>query len=133
MADYTVLNLRDDVADSAEGFGLAPDLEAHFASGNLGLTRSGISFQRLAPGFRLPFGHRHDQQEELYVVLSGALRAKVEEDVVELGRLDALRVAPEVTRQFEAGPEGAELLAFGAPHTGPPSEDVEMQPGWWSE
>jgi mannose-6-phosphate isomerase-like protein (cupin superfamily) len=132
MADYTVVNLRD-VEDSAPGFGLSPDLEARFASGELGLSKSGVSLQRLAPGFRLPFGHSHGEQEELYVVLSGSLRAKVEDDVVELGELDALRVAPEVTRQFEAGPDGAELLAFGAPHTGPPSEDVEMSPGWWAD
>ena len=37
-------------------------------------------------------------------------------------------------RAFEAGPTGAELLAFGAPNTGPsPSKDAEMEPGWWSD
>jgi mannose-6-phosphate isomerase-like protein (cupin superfamily) len=78
----------------------------------------------------VPFGHRHKRQEEVYVVLSGSLRAKLEDDVVELKPLDAVRVAKETMRGFEAGPEGAELLAIGAPNTGP--GDAETVPGWWS-
>jgi mannose-6-phosphate isomerase-like protein (cupin superfamily) len=132
MADYMVVNLRE-VEDQAPKFGLAPNLEARFAGGPLGLKNSGVSFQRLAPNFRAPFGHRHHKQEELYVILAGSARAKLDDELLELGQWDALRVPADTMRCFEAGPEGVELLAFGAPSTGPPSEDVEMVPGWWSD
>jgi hypothetical protein len=126
---YTVVSLRQ-VEDSAVRFGHSPGLEARFARDPLQLQRSGLSYQRLAPGFRMPFGHRHREQEEIYVLLSGRARLAVGDDVVELGPLDAVRVSSEVTRCFEAGPHGAELLAFGAPGTG--LGDAEMAPGWWS-
>ena len=130
MAGYTVVNLKE-VEDQAPRFGVSPDLEARMARVALELESSGISYQRLAPGFRVPFGHRHKRQEEIYVVLSGSLRAKLEDDVVELKPLDAVRVAKETMRGFEAGPEGAELLAIGAPNTGPGDANVEQ--GWWSD
>jgi mannose-6-phosphate isomerase-like protein (cupin superfamily) len=133
MAGWTRVNLKSDVEDSATKFGYAPDLEARFATGALGLEKSAVSYQRLAPGFRLPFGHSHEQQEELYVLLSGSGRLKLDEEFVEVGPLDAVRIPPEVTRGFEAGPEGAELLAFGAPNTGGPAEDANPTPGWWSD
>jgi mannose-6-phosphate isomerase-like protein (cupin superfamily) len=136
MADYTRANLKTDVDDLAPKFGFAPNLEARFARRDLELTRSGMSYQRLAPSFRMPFGHRHGEQEEVYVVLSGSARAKLDDEVVELGPMDALRVAGTTMRALEAGPEGVELLAFGAPHTGPEdaltADDTEMVRGWWT-
>lgn len=131
MSDYTHLNLRDDVEDSAVAFGLAPDMEAHFASKALGLERSGISFQRLAPNYRGAFGHHHKTQEEVYVVVGGSGRIKVGDDVRDLRQWDAVRVPAEVTRAFEAGGDGLELLAYGAPATGP--GDAELEQGWWSD
>jgi mannose-6-phosphate isomerase-like protein (cupin superfamily) len=131
MADYTVINLEDDVEDMAPRFDLAPGLQSHFARVPLELERSGLSFYRLEPGFRPPFGHRHGEQEEVYVVVNGSARMKVGDEVVELRRWDALRVSAPVWRAFEAGPEGAELLAFGAPNTD--NKDAEMQPGWWKD
>jgi uncharacterized cupin superfamily protein len=133
VTDYTKVNLKSEVEDSATKFGYAPDLEARFAAGDLGLERSAVSYQRLAPGFRIPFGHSHKQQEELYVILSGGGRLKLDDEIVEVGALDAVRIPPEVTRGFEAGPEGVELLAFGAPNLGPPTEDVVPTPSWWSD
>jgi quercetin dioxygenase-like cupin family protein len=133
MTNYTVVNLRE-VEDSAPKFGMAPDVSARFASGDLGLERAGVSLQRLAPNKRAPFGHRHAEQEELYVVVGGSGRVKLDDDVVELRQWDAVRVAPEVTRQFEAGPDGLETIAYGAPRTGDSAaRDVEMLPGWWSD
>jgi quercetin dioxygenase-like cupin family protein len=129
MAGYTVVNLRE-VEDQAPRFGLSPDLEARMARVALELENSGVSYQRIAPGFRVPFGHKHKRQEEIYVLLSGSLRVKLDDDVVELKPLDAVRVAKETMRGFEAGPEGAELLAIGAPNTGPGDADVVQ--GWWS-
>jgi len=130
VAGYTIVNLRE-VEDMAPRFGLSPGLESRFARRPLGLERSGISHFRIAPDFRMPFGHRHREQEEVYLVLGGTLRVKVEDEVVELGPLDAIRVAPETMRSFEAGVEGAEVLAFGAPSD--ENRDAEPTPGWWTD
>jgi hypothetical protein len=65
------------------------------------------------------------------VVLSGSLRVKVEDDVVELAPLQAIRVAPAATRCLEAGGEGAEVLAFSAAASD--NSDAVMVPGWWSD
>jgi mannose-6-phosphate isomerase-like protein (cupin superfamily) len=129
MADYTLKNLKE-VEDSATKFGLSPDLEARFAR-ELDLENSGVSYQRLAPGYRAPFGHRHGTQEELYVILSGGGRVKLDDEIVDVRQWDAIRVPKDTMRNFEAGPEGLELLAFGAPSTG--LQDAEQTPGWWTD
>ena len=134
MPDYTKVNLREDVKDAAADFGMAPNLEARFATGDLGLKKSGMSYQRLEPGFRVPFGHKQQQQEEFYVCVSGGGKAKLDDEIVEVRQWDVIRVAPEVMRAFEAGPDGAELIAVGAPNTGTDAtNDGEMTPGWWSD
>jgi hypothetical protein len=132
VAGYTLVNLKD-VEDQAPRGGLSPNLEARFASGALGLEKSGISYQRLAPNFRLPFGHKQKQQEEVYLILGGSGRAKLDDEIVEVKPLDVLRVPPETMRGFEAGPDGVELIVFGAPNTGGPATDTEPVPGWWSD
>lgn len=128
MSAYTLKNLKE-VENSAPKFGFAPDLEARFASSALELERAGLSYQRLAPGFRIPFAHHHAEQEEIYVIVSGGGRMKLDDEVIELRQWDAIRVAADTTRNFEAGSEGAELIAFGAP--GPNLADATMLPGWW--
>jgi mannose-6-phosphate isomerase-like protein (cupin superfamily) len=128
---YTKLNLRNDVDDQAPNFGLQENLEARMARVPLELQHSGLSYQRLAPNYRLPFGHTHKTQEAVYVVIAGSARAKVGDEVVELGPLDALRVDKDTPRSFEAGPEGAELLAVGAPSTGP--GDANVLQSWWDD
>jgi hypothetical protein len=128
MAGYAITNLKE-IEDQAVKGGLSPNLEARFARGALGCEMSGISYQRLAPNFRIPFGHRHGEQEEIYVLVSGSLRIKLDDEVVELRPWDAVRISNETMRNFEAGPEGAELLAFGAGAAG----DAEVEPGWWSD
>lgn len=129
MADYTLLNLRRDVEDSGERFGYAPNMEARFARQPLGLARSGMSYFKLAPDFRVPFGHLHTEQEEVYVVLSGSARVKLGDEVLELNAMDAVRIPPSTMRGFEAGPEGAEILAVGAPDTD--NKDIEMDQEFW--
>jgi uncharacterized cupin superfamily protein len=84
MAGYTKVNLKDEVEDQAPNFGLEGKIEARMARVPLGLEQQGVSYQRIAPNFRVPFGHRHKTQEEVYIVLSGSLRAKVEDETVEL-------------------------------------------------
>lgn len=129
MADYTVVNLKE-VEDQAPNFGLSPQLEARMARVALGLENSGVSYQRLAPSFRVPFGHKHRNQEEIYVLVGGSARIKLEDEVVDLQPFDAVRVPKDTMRGFEAGPEGAEFIAIGAPNTGP--GDAEVVQGWWS-
>jgi mannose-6-phosphate isomerase-like protein (cupin superfamily) len=130
VADYTVKNLKD-VEDSAAKFDLSPDLEARFARKDLESQGVGISYQRLAPNFRVPFGHTHKEQEEVYVLVSGSGRMKLGDEVVELKQWDAVRVAKDTMRAVEAGPDGLELLAFGAPARG--ENDADMKPGWWGD
>jgi mannose-6-phosphate isomerase-like protein (cupin superfamily) len=132
MADYTKKNLKTDVEDSAPKFGMAPDMQAHFAGGDLELTTSGAAYEFRAPNTRTPFGHRHRDQEELYVVVEGSGRIKLDDDVVELSEFDAVRISPGVMRNVEAGPDGIGIICFGAPKiAGDPQEEVEMVPGWW--
>lgn len=127
---YALLNLKSDVEDAAQSFGLSPALEARFGRRALDAKQVGLSYQRLQPNFRIPFAHRHVTQEEIYVVLSGSGRAKLEDEIVELRRWDALRVDKETMRGFESGPDGLELLVVGAPAT--EGNDAEMVTSWWS-
>jgi mannose-6-phosphate isomerase-like protein (cupin superfamily) len=128
MSDFSLVNLRE-VEDMAPRFGFAPDMEARYARTPLGLKNSGLSLFRLAPGYRVPFGHRHGDQEEVYVVVEGTARVRVEDHVVDLAQWDAIRVPPGATRGMEAGDDGAEILAFGAPNTD--NKDAEMVPEFW--
>ncbi len=118
-----------DVKDSAPGFGFEDHQEARFATGDLDAEDTGVSFHRVKPGMRQGFGHRHDAAEEVYVVVSGSGRAKLDDEIVELAQLDALRVSPEVTRAFEAGEQGLELVAFGPRHEG----DGDIVPDFWTD
>jgi mannose-6-phosphate isomerase-like protein (cupin superfamily) len=130
MSEFTLKNLMD-VEDSAVKFGYSPTLESRFARSDLETERVGVSYQRIAPDTRAPFGHHHRSQEEIYVILGGGGRAKLDDEIVELRQFDALRVAPTVTRAFESGPEGLELLAFGSGDNG--LQDAEVEPNWWAE
>jgi hypothetical protein len=131
VGGYTIKNLKADVEDSAPKFGMALGLEGRFATRDLQCEKTGLSYQRLAPNFRIPFGHKQKEQEEVYVLVSGSARVKLDDEIVELQQWDAVRVSREVMRNFEAGPEGAEIIAFGAPRT--ESQDADMAPDWWSD
>jgi mannose-6-phosphate isomerase-like protein (cupin superfamily) len=129
MADYTKLNLRRDVEDMAPRFGYEEHVEARFARKTLELENSGMSYFRIQPGYRMPFGHRHAEQEEVYLVVSGSARFKVDDEILELGTLEALRVPGTTPRAMEAGPDGVEIVVFGAPNT--ENRDAEMLPEFW--
>jgi quercetin dioxygenase-like cupin family protein len=131
MTDYTHINLKEDVDDQAPNFGLSPQLETRMARVPLEMENAGISYIRIAPGFRIPFGHKHKNQEEVYVVVNGSARIKIEDEVRELKQWDAVRLHRDTVRGFEAGDEGAELIAIGAPNTGP--GDAEVIQDWWSD
>jgi uncharacterized cupin superfamily protein len=131
MADYTKLNLKHDVEDMAPKFQLSPGLESHFARKPLGLEKSGVTLYKIAPDFRTPFGHRHSEQEEVYIIVGGSARLKLDDDVIDLEQWDAVRIPADTMRGLEGGPEGAEVSAFGAPNND--NKDAEMVPGWWSD
>jgi len=131
MSEHRKANLKQDVEDHAPKFGLSPGLEFRAAREALGCEQAGFSYQRIAPGFRQPFGHSHQEQEEIYVLVSGGARVKLDDEIVELEPWDAVRIAPGVMRCVEAGPDGAELLLYGAPKTA--GQDAELAPGWWAE
>jgi mannose-6-phosphate isomerase-like protein (cupin superfamily) len=124
---YTHAHLTD-VEDVAPALGADGFQETRFAQEALASPRIGVSHYRIRPAARQGFAHRHDEAEEVYVVLAGSGRVKLDNDVIELARLDALRVDPPVLRSFEAGPEGLELLVFGPHHP----NDGELVPGWWA-
>jgi uncharacterized cupin superfamily protein len=127
---YTKANLRENVENVAPEFNMPEEMEARFARTAVGGETLGLSHLKLAPGFRVPFGHKHSGQEEVYVVVRGSGRVKVDGDIVELKEWDAIRFDNDTMRNMEAGPDGMEYLAFGA---GEDPSDAEMAPGWWSD
>ena len=129
MSNYTKANMRD-VENQAPNFGMPDELEARFGRKNIDGETLGLSLMTLAPGFRMPFGHKHSGQEAVYVVVRGSARIKVEDDVVELAQWDAIRIDEDTMRAVEAGSEGVEYVAFGA---GDDPRDADMVQGWWSD
>ena len=130
MAAYTKKNLRSDVEDQAPKFDMPSEMQARFGRSALDGKTLGLSIMKLEPGFRIPFGHKHSDQEEVYVVVRGSGRIKVEDEIVEVGEWDAIRFDTDTMRNVEAGPDGIEYLAFGA---GDDPMDAEMAPGWWRD
>ena len=128
MPDFAIANLKE-IEDSAAARG--PDIEARFARKHLDSDHLGVSYFRYAPGYRSPIGHRHREQEEAYVVVSGSGRVRLDDEIVELRQWDVVRVAPNVVRSFEGGPNGLELVAVGSDR--PEGGDGEMVPDHWSD
>lgn len=128
MPDYTITNLME-LEDAAADRG--PDIEARFARSKIDSEHLGISHFRYGPGYRSPFGHRHREQEEAYVVVAGSGKMKLDDDVIELRKWDVVRVAPGVARGFEGGPDGLEFIAVGSDR--PEGGDGEMIPQFWGD
>jgi uncharacterized cupin superfamily protein len=128
MADYAKKNLNE-VEDSAVKHGFSETQMARFAGADLGCETIGLALEGVKPGQRQAFGHRHEADEEVYVVIEGSGSMRLGEETIEVGPLDAIRVAPGVWRGFEAGPDGLLMLAFGT-HT---EGDGEIDPGFWGD
>jgi mannose-6-phosphate isomerase-like protein (cupin superfamily) len=126
MSGFTHTNLKV-IEDSAGD--RAPNLEAHIARKHLDSEHLGVSYFRYSPGFRAPVGHHHREQEEVYVVVSGSGRMRLDEEIVELRRWDIVRVAPETIRGLEGGPDGLELIAVGSDR--PEGGDGVAVQDWW--
>jgi mannose-6-phosphate isomerase-like protein (cupin superfamily) len=123
---YTIRNLRE-VEDLAAKHGFGETQEARFPRGDLEAQSTGVAYLILRPGKRQPFAHRHNDAEEIYVVLAGDGRIKLDDDIVAVRPLDSIRMAPGVTRMLEAGPDGLEVLAFGPRH----ENDAEIVQDFW--
>jgi mannose-6-phosphate isomerase-like protein (cupin superfamily) len=131
---FTRKNLKEDLDDLGSNFDGSPDLEFRAATKALGLERSGLTYQRVPPDYRFPYGHTHETQEEVYVVVRGSGRMKVDDEIIDLTEWDAIRVPPGSWRGYEAGREGLELLVIGAPNLGAnPRDDVEGTRDWWTD
>ena len=128
MADYSKVNLKS-VEDMAPQFGMPDGIQSRFARTDLDLESTGLTHFTLGPGFRVPFGHKHVDQEEVYVVVSGSARIKIDDEIVDLETWDAVRVPGSAMRNLEAGPDGAEVIAFGE-RAGP--DESTLTPGWWN-
>ena len=129
MGGYTKQNLKQ-VENSAPKFDMPAEMDARFARTSIEGETLGLTLMKLAPNFRIPFGHKHEGQEEVYVVVRGSARIKVGDEIVQLGEWDAIRFDKDTMRNVEAGPGGVEYLAFGA---GTDPTDAEMAPGWWTD
>jgi mannose-6-phosphate isomerase-like protein (cupin superfamily) len=129
MSDYTIKNLMEIEDSTGES---APGVQARFARKHIDSTDLGVTYIRYDPGVRSPIGHSHREQEEVYVVVSGSGRVKLDDEIVEVRAWDVVRVAPPTVRGFEGGPEGIELIAIGS--TRPEGGDgVPAPEGWWAE
>src|ERR1700704_2786392 len=118
MARPFTLKKLTEVEDSASKFGFEAIQEARFAKNDLEAEATGVSLHHIRGGKRQAFAHKHEAAEEVYVVLAGSGRIKLDDEIVTVEPLDAIRVAPKVVRAFEAGPDGIEVLAFGPRHDG---------------
>lgn len=125
---FAKTNLRE-LEDQAARYGYGEVQEARFPRAELGMEETGLAYLVIKPGSREAFAHRHREAEEVYVVLSGAGRVRLDEETIELRPLDVVRVSPHVTRRFEAGPDGLEILVVGRHVEG----DAEIVPGFWDE
>ena len=125
MSDWTIENLLS-VEDQVRNGELG---EARFARSALGAQHTGLVYHVLRPGRRQAFAHRHEEAEEVAVVLSGSGRLNLDSEIIEIAAMDAIRIAPHVTRAFEAGPEGLEFLVFGPHH----ERDGELVHDFWAD
>jgi mannose-6-phosphate isomerase-like protein (cupin superfamily) len=126
---YTLKNLSE-VEDSAAKFGFGEVAEARFANDDLETEQTGVSHHRVKPNKRQAFGHKHEDVEEVYFVVRGSGRIKLDDDIVEIKELDAIRISPNVVRNLEGGPEGIEVLAFSPRRK---DDRGEMLPDWWTD
>jgi mannose-6-phosphate isomerase-like protein (cupin superfamily) len=130
MSGFKVVKVSD-VPDQGPNLGVAPELEIRFLRNDLECENCGVSYARLAPNWRTPYGHKHKRQEEIYLLVSGSAFMKVDDDVIELEPWTAVRVPNDTMRAIESGPVGAEFVIVGAPNTGP--GDAINEDGWWSD
>jgi mannose-6-phosphate isomerase-like protein (cupin superfamily) len=125
---HTIKNLRD-VEDVAPKAGFDDVQEARFARTDLDAEKTGLALMRVKPDQRQSFAHRHNEAEEIYVVIGGSGRVKLDDEILDVKLMDAIRIASGVVRSLEAGPDGLEYLALGAHHEG--DGEIIKDEGFW--
>jgi mannose-6-phosphate isomerase-like protein (cupin superfamily) len=125
---YALKNLRESEDLAVKG-GFSDSQEARFPYRDLEAEATGFGLITIKPGKRQPFAHRQKSAEEIYLVLSGDGKLRLDDEILDVGPMDAIRISPEHTRMLEAGPDGLEVLAFG-PHS---EDDAEIVPGFWED
>ncbi len=125
---HTTVNLET-VENMAPKYGMGEICESRFLRKDLGAERIGMAHYKMNPGRRIGFGHRHEESEEIYVVLEGSGRFKIEDEIVAVSAKDVVYLQPGAMREWEAGPDGMELLVFG----GHAENDSDIQRGWWTD
>ena len=128
MSNWTILNLLD-VDDSAAG--RLDGLEARMSRKQMESRDVGVGLFRYGPNVRNPMSHTHREQEEAYVVVSGSGRIRLDDEIHDVKQWDVVRVAPEVLRAFEAGPDGMDVVAVGGPR--PEDGDGEISDAPWPD
>ena len=131
MGGYTAKNLKE-IENQGVKFGLPEnDVQLRMAKDPLEGSGCGVTYMKLGPGWRAPWGHTHKTQEEIFILVNGSARMKLDDEIVELKPFTAVRVSPETMRSYEGGAEGAELIVIGTPRTG--GGDAVTEPNWWSD
>jgi quercetin dioxygenase-like cupin family protein len=125
FAAVNLLEIEDAVGERA------PGIEGRFARKHLDSRDLGVSLFRYAAHLRSPVAHSHREQEEVYVVVAGSGRVLLDDELRDLRQWDVLRVAPEVVRAFEGGPEGLDIVAVGGPR--PEDGDGVMGEAAWPD
>ena len=126
MPNFTHKNLFDVdnlAAERGDGF------EARFARSSIDSEHLGVSYFASPANFRSSIGHSHREQEEAYVIVQGSGRMRLDDEIIELRQWDVVRVAPEIVRAFESGPEGLAYVAVGSDR--PEGGDGEMVKDFW--
>ena len=119
----------DTAENVAPKYGMGEMGEARFFRTALGAERIGLAEYRMNPGQRTGFGHSHGESEEIYVVLGGSGRFKLDDEIVDVAAKDVVYCPPSVMREWESGPDGMHMLAFG----GHAEEDNEMKKDFWTD
>jgi mannose-6-phosphate isomerase-like protein (cupin superfamily) len=125
VSGFTRINLREIEPGGSD------DVETRFARQHLDSAHLGLSLFRYGPNYRSRTGHRHREQEEVYLVVSGSGRMKLDDEIVDLAPWDVVRVAPSTVRAFEGGPDGLEFVAIGSDR--PKGGDGERVDDWWTD
>jgi len=126
MSRFSTVNLlevEDSVGDRV------PGLKGRFGRKHMDSRDLGVSLFSYEPNLRSPMAHSHREQEEAYVVVAGSGRLLLDDEVLELRLWDLVRVAPEVVRSFESGPDGLDIIAVGGPK--PQEGDGVMATATW--
>jgi mannose-6-phosphate isomerase-like protein (cupin superfamily) len=100
----------------------------------IGAEQVAITYRRMPQhtGSKGSYGHRHKTQEEIYFVISGKLQFKLGDEVIELGKHQAIRVPPQTWRGvWNDEPDDAELIIVSAKIDDPRADGEFTDDDFW--